>query len=223
MTRQKNKVLTFFFSLIPGAGQMYLGFMKRGLSLILYVVAIACVTMILSMPELTILIPPVWMYAFFDAINLNGSDEENFSRINDEYITFDLLPGLKNLPSFTYETKKIWGKGLIFTGIAFLCYNILTFVGEIAFFANLEIVGYLINDVLNYSPRLVVGCVLIIMGKSLIAGNRHKENEMNFSIFVEEHTHEDSPETVEAQVVTDEPEYEMHEIIIPSEMEEKDE
>ena len=33
MARQKNKILMFLFSLIPGAGQMYMGFMKQGLSL----------------------------------------------------------------------------------------------------------------------------------------------------------------------------------------------
>ena len=30
---KKNKILMFLFSLIPGAGQMYMGFMKQGLSL----------------------------------------------------------------------------------------------------------------------------------------------------------------------------------------------
>ena len=30
----KNGILTFFFAFCPGAGQMYQGYMKRGLSLI---------------------------------------------------------------------------------------------------------------------------------------------------------------------------------------------
>ena len=29
MARQKNKLLMFLFALIPGAGQMYMGFMKQ--------------------------------------------------------------------------------------------------------------------------------------------------------------------------------------------------
>lgn len=33
MTRKKRGFWTFCFSLIPGAGEMYLGFMKRGLSM----------------------------------------------------------------------------------------------------------------------------------------------------------------------------------------------
>ena len=31
--RKKNKLLTLFFSFIPGAAEMYMGFMKQGLSL----------------------------------------------------------------------------------------------------------------------------------------------------------------------------------------------
>ena len=33
MTKKKGKLLTFCWSLIPGAGEMYLGFFKQGISL----------------------------------------------------------------------------------------------------------------------------------------------------------------------------------------------
>ena len=33
MIRKKGSFLTFCFSMLPGAGEMYLGFMKRGASL----------------------------------------------------------------------------------------------------------------------------------------------------------------------------------------------
>ena len=33
MIRKKSKGWTFIFSLLPGAGEMYMGFMKQGLSL----------------------------------------------------------------------------------------------------------------------------------------------------------------------------------------------
>ena len=34
-TKKKNKFFTFCFSLFPGAGEMYMGFMKAGVSLML--------------------------------------------------------------------------------------------------------------------------------------------------------------------------------------------
>ena len=35
MINKKNRLFTFFFSLIPGAGEMYLGFYKSGASIML--------------------------------------------------------------------------------------------------------------------------------------------------------------------------------------------
>ena len=34
MYRKKNKFLTFIFALLPGAAEMYMGFMKMGLTLL---------------------------------------------------------------------------------------------------------------------------------------------------------------------------------------------
>lgn len=33
MIKKKNAILTFIFSMLPGAGEMYMGFMKQGVSL----------------------------------------------------------------------------------------------------------------------------------------------------------------------------------------------
>ena len=38
---KKNGILTLLFAFIPGAGQMYQGYMKRGLSLMLMAAAIS--------------------------------------------------------------------------------------------------------------------------------------------------------------------------------------
>lgn len=192
MTRQKNKILTFLFSLIPGAGQMYLGFMKRGLSLIFYVVAIGCVAMVLTIEELLILIPPVWMYAFFDALNLNGADPEFFKTVEDNYITFvslDILPGFK-APSFSLETKKLWGKGMIAAGMIFLSYNILTILGEFAYNLNMPAFGWFINDILRYAPRFIFAVILITSGKALITGNKRFSDTMDFTIYVNDFSDE---------------------------------
>ena len=66
MKRQKkNKFFTFIFSLIPGAAQMYMGFMKQGLSLMaLMAVSIVGVTYGLEfffVPVMAL----VWFYSFF--------------------------------------------------------------------------------------------------------------------------------------------------------------
>ena len=66
----KNGFLTFCCAFIPGAGQMYQGYMKRGLSLILTACCIGMVSSLLN-PVLLLLVV-VWMYSFFDTFNLRA-------------------------------------------------------------------------------------------------------------------------------------------------------
>ena len=64
----KNGFLTFCCAFIPGAGQMYQGYMKRGLSLItMFCVAFGAGTLL---GVLYVAMPIVWMYSFFDTFNL---------------------------------------------------------------------------------------------------------------------------------------------------------
>ncbi len=48
MQRKKSRFWLFMWSLIPGAGDMYLGFMKMGISLMLGFMALIVVTGITS-------------------------------------------------------------------------------------------------------------------------------------------------------------------------------
>ena len=66
----KNGILTFLFAFCPGAGQMYQGYMKRGLSLItMFCVAFGAGTLL---EVLYVAMPIVWMYSFFDTFNLRA-------------------------------------------------------------------------------------------------------------------------------------------------------
>ena len=64
----KNGFLTFCCAFIPGAGQMYQGYMKRGLSLILTACLIGMVGSLLN-PVLLLLVV-LWMYSFFDTLGV---------------------------------------------------------------------------------------------------------------------------------------------------------
>ena len=76
--RHKNGFWTFCFSFIPGAGQMYQGYMKRGLTL----VSLFCLAMglgLLTGGLLAVAMPIVWMYSFFDTFNLRSQLMEGTS------------------------------------------------------------------------------------------------------------------------------------------------
>lgn len=66
MIRKKSKGWTFIFSLLPGAGEMYMGFMKQGVSIMGLFFATIAVAATLNIGPLTIVLPIIWCYSFFN-------------------------------------------------------------------------------------------------------------------------------------------------------------
>ncbi len=73
---RKSRILTFLFALWPGAGQMYLGYMKRGVSLMRSVLSVDLPFGFTGLGFLLFLLPIVWFYGFFDTINLRSMSYE---------------------------------------------------------------------------------------------------------------------------------------------------
>lgn len=75
-TRRRPKLLVFLFSLIPGAGHMYLGAMTRGLQLMALFFGTLFITVTTGSPVdqlWPILVAPVlWFYSFFDSLEAAG-------------------------------------------------------------------------------------------------------------------------------------------------------
>ena len=78
MTRKQGKFLTFCFSCIPGAGQMFLGFFKEGVSLMTMFFGILILTNWLYIEMFGFGAIIVWFYAFFAAMNKNSLPDEEF-------------------------------------------------------------------------------------------------------------------------------------------------
>ena len=83
----KNGFLTFCCAFIPGAGQMYQGYMKRGLSLILTACLIGMVSSLLN--PVMLLLVVVWMYSFFDTFNLRAQIIADTAPEDDYLVHFD--------------------------------------------------------------------------------------------------------------------------------------
>ena len=85
MIMQKKGFLLFLCSLVPGAGELYMGFKKRGVSMMAIfwgTVALACVS---GLDLLMFALPAVWAYSFFQVHNLKSLPEEVFYLQKDEY------------------------------------------------------------------------------------------------------------------------------------------
>ena len=83
---KKNGFLNFCFSCLPGAGQMYQGFMKRGTSIMLIFFGFVTLIAYLRIDELLFLLPVIWCYGFFDSIHCNSLPDSEYSQLRDEFL-----------------------------------------------------------------------------------------------------------------------------------------
>ncbi len=165
---KKNGFLTFIFACIPGAGQMYYGYMQRGLSLITMFIACFIVGAIIN--PLAALAIIVWMYSFFDTYDLvrhlaAGDPKE------DGLLLVDNFDDVKKLiPQHT----KLVGWGLIGFGVWAL-YDLL--IGNWVYRILTNVLGYgYAWDVINGIPNLVVGGLLVFAGFKLLNMHPAKKN-----------------------------------------------
>lgn len=125
---KKNGILTLLFAFIPGAGQMYQGYMKRGLSLVLMAAAICMASALI--PRIVVVLLVVFMYSFFDTFNLRAQISMGTAPEDDYLVHFD--PQDKRLARMMMDSHKLVGWCLIATG-ALIAYEqiIMNTLGDI--------------------------------------------------------------------------------------------
>ena len=117
----KNGILTFLFAFCPGAGQMYQGYMKRGLSLItMFCVAFGAGTLL---EVLYVAMPIVWMYSFFDTFNLRAQIGAGTAPQDDYLVHINWHD--QRMEQFMLDSHKLLGWGLIALGALVAYQNIL--------------------------------------------------------------------------------------------------
>ncbi|MCM1136594.1 MAG: hypothetical protein NC400_13600 [Clostridium sp.] len=170
-TKKKNRFLTFCFSLIPGAAEMYMGFMKTGLCLMLLFAILIMLTAWLMQGVLSTLAVVAWFYSFFHANHLASLNDDEFDEVKDEYLFgLDSLPGINN---FVKKNQRWIAYILIFLGACFLwnsTANLLRdFLPERYYFISR--IMWRIGD---YVPSFLVGIGIIVLGIKMIGGKKER-------------------------------------------------
>ena len=164
----KNGFLTFCCAFIPGAGQMYQGYMKRGLSLItMFCVAFGAGTLL---EVLYVAMPIVWMYSFFDTFNLRAQIIADTAPEDDYLVHFD--PHDKRLARALLDSHKLVGWALIAFG-ALIAYQslIMNILGDLVYrWGHSSPVFRALYLVMASLPDVVVCVVLIVCGVWLVKG-----------------------------------------------------
>ena len=89
---KKSKVLTFLLSSVPGVGHYYLGHMQRGLQLNLLFFGLIIIFSLTGLGILAELLPVIWFYALFDALQIANALNEGESVIDQPLEFWKKLP-----------------------------------------------------------------------------------------------------------------------------------
>lgn len=169
MTRKKRGFWTFCFSLIPGAGEMYLGFMKRGVSMMCLFLGWFAFCGVTGFSIGMCLLPVMWFYSFFQVHNLVSLPDEEFYQQEDDYL-FLHMDKIVGVDKWERGKVKFIAAALIFIG----GYTIVNTVWR-SFWNALP--DWLYNElyvIRDGVPRIVISLILIAFGVYLIRGKKEK-------------------------------------------------
>ena len=199
---KKNGILTLLFAFIPGAGQMYQGYMKRGLSLVLMAAAISMAAMLI--PPIAFALLVVFMYSFFDTFNLRAQISMGTAPEDDYLVHFD--PQDKRLARMMMDSHKLVGWGLIALG-AIVFYNniIMRVLGDVMWrWGQDNPVFRAIYLMLDALPQIVVCVALIVCGMWLVRGPKNKKGKQPAEEEAEDfHAYTAAPQAEDAEDTAD--------------------
>ena len=171
---KKSSFLTFIFACWPGAGQMYLGYTKRGASLMTAFVTVLGVAGFLDLWFFSILLPVIWFFAFFDAFAIRNMTPEEAAAKPDDFIVPPELRNRAGAQEIAHRYHLALGIGLIVIGV-YILYNSFF----LSLFANLlNALPYDLNwlwRIASNLPTLAVAILLVLFGLRLMRGGRKKE------------------------------------------------
>ena len=165
MQKQKKGFLLFICSLIPGAGEMYMGFFKQGISIMTLFWAIIAIAGGLNISSLVIFLPVLWFYSFFHVHNLKELPEEEFYAVEDNYIL--------HLDRIFYGTKKFTPKHIKIAAVLLIVFGIAVLWNgfrELLFWVLPEYQAVIVQDIMYQIPSIIIGALIIAAGYQLLNG-----------------------------------------------------
>lgn len=175
MTSKKSGFWTFIFSLFPGAGEMYLGFLKQGASIMILFFGIFALSAGLNLNFLIFLLPVIWCYSFFHSHNLRSMPDEEFYALEDHFLFVepDGTYTFRSLTEFFLRYRKITAAVLIVFGCLLLWNSLLDYL-----YGILPEPLYHILAQFSYNlPQIFFSILIILFGIHLINGKRQQMDD----------------------------------------------
>lgn len=172
MITKRSKFWTIVFAFLPGAGHMYNGFMKLGVSFMGLFFAVWTVASLVNIGALAFVAPVIWFYSFFDCVNKIFQDEDEFYVQEDHYLfTREQLEKM-NINIFQ-ERNLLIGVILIVIGIYALWNNVVLHILSVYELLPPNVYAAVVNFG-NILPQIIVGALIIWAGIALIMGKKRE-------------------------------------------------
>ena len=182
MTKQKHGFLVFIASLIPGAGEMYMGFRKQGLSIMLLFWGTFALTSVINMGWIMLFLPILWFYSFFNVHNLKSLPEEDFYSVEDSYILhLDQFIGRKD--SAFKKHRTVLAVLLILFGAAVLWNNIT----DILYWILPSFISSVLSNIFFRLPGIVIAIAIIAAGVYMLRTRTLQSDQEETAKTEEEH------------------------------------
>lgn len=171
MTKKKSGFWTFLFSLLPGAAEMYMGFMKMGVSLMGLFFALFIIGGFFGQSIFVLADIVVWFYSFFHAHNLRAMDDEEFYALEDDYL-FHLDGSGKEFwtKMVASRYRKLAAAALILIGVSILWNNLL----DLLYWIIPEFLQDIVSTISYRIPQTVLGVAIIVAGVWMIRGKKQE-------------------------------------------------
>ncbi len=178
MKKAIRAVLLAAFSCVPGCGQMYQGYMKRGISQTVLCSAVVALAVLLEIGALAVLIAPLWLYSFFDSFDLHrrlcGSGLEDLGRAEPDAYLFGLSElDAQRLTELLDKRHSLIGWALVLIG-GYALYH--TVVGDLLRLVceHFPEMGWLYDLLVWDMPRILGTVAIIALGVWFIRGPKKR-------------------------------------------------
>ena len=167
MIKKKSKFLTFIFSTMFGAGHMYMGFMKRGVSFMGLFFLTIFLSSWLRIGPLMYLMPVLWFYSFFECLNITSLSPEEFSLLRDRYL---FQSGSSPVATSAFSRRLAFYGGILL--VLFGVYLILSMIRDnlTDYMTNYAVKIY--STTMAVFPQIFFSVVIILIGIRLIMGKK---------------------------------------------------
>ncbi len=145
---------------------MFLGFNKKGLSLMIGFFGLIAITSFLQLDALIFILPVIWFYAFFDAMNLHSMPVEEMEQVPDNFLLIDDSITLHKITSSRF--RPVAAVLIILIGLRFLLDNVL----DIFSYCGLELDWELRNMLSHNIPQILIALLIIAIGAYLISDKK---------------------------------------------------